>query len=157
MVAAGALGVCTAGLLGLLAQFEGTQYTPYRDPIGVLTVCRGVTNGMAPGWVVPGRRYSEAECQGKEQELLRTVVFPALSACLNRPVYQQQYSALADFAWNVGPVAVCKSTLMRKLNAGDCVGAQQEFNRWVYAGGRKYAGLVRRADARAAMFGSECP
>ncbi|HHG5564729.1 TPA: glycoside hydrolase family protein [Pseudomonas aeruginosa] len=36
---------------------------------------------------------------------------------------------------------------MRKLNAGDVRGACAELSRWVYAGGKKLGGLVRRRAA----------
>ncbi|WP_405045477.1 glycoside hydrolase family protein [Pseudomonas aeruginosa] len=42
---------------------------------------------------------------------------------------------------------MARSTLLRKLNAGDVRGACAELSRWVYAGGKKLGGLVRRRAA----------
>jgi lysozyme len=48
--------------------------------------------------------------------------------------------------------ALAKSTLLRKLNAGDVAGAGREFARWTKAKGLELAGLVRRRAAERALF-----
>ncbi len=53
-------------------------------------------------------------------------------------------AALASFVYNVGETQFSRSTLLRKLNAGDVKGACAELSRWVYAGGKVYKGLVNR-------------
>lgn len=63
---------------------------------------------------------------------------------------QSNFDALVSFDYNCG--ALGKSTLLRKLNKGDFDGAAREFDRWVYAGGVKYKGLVRRRAAERALF-----
>jgi len=74
------------------------------------------------------------------------------------PLNQQQHDALVSFTYNLGVGAFTRSTLLRRLNRGDYARAEVEFMRWVYAskgaGGPKvkYAGLVRRRKAEAAMF-----
>jgi hypothetical protein len=42
-----------------------------------------------------------------------------------------------SFAFNVGDDAFCRSTLVRKANAGDIDGACAELSRWTYAGGKQ--------------------
>ena len=42
--------------------------------------------------------------------------------------------------------------LRRKLNAHDTKGASLEFRKWVYAGGKKLPGLVRRREAERRLF-----
>lgn len=65
----------------------------------------------------------------------------------NIPVGVQ--ASMLELAYNVGTSAVCKSTMMRKANAGDYEGACNELSRWVRAGGRKVRGLEnRRADSK---------
>lgn len=63
-----------------------------------------------------------------------------------------QFSALVSFAYNVGLGALRKSTLLRKLNAGDFVGASAEFPRWNKAGGRELIGLTRRRISEQRLF-----
>ncbi len=55
--------------------------------------------------------------------------------------------ALASFVYNVGPGAYGGSTLLRKLRAGDLIGACNQLSRWVYAGGKRLRGLERRREA----------
>lgn len=55
-----------------------------------------------------------------------------------------------DFALNVGTGAFCKSTLAKKLNAGDTRGACAQLSVWVYDDGKVVQGLInRRARERA--------
>lgn len=65
-----------------------------------------------------------------------------------------------SFVFNVGldedadtkPEGLGDSTLLRKLNAGDYVGAQSEFCKWAYADGRKMKGLQNRRLAESTLF-----
>ncbi|MGB0206320.1 MAG: glycoside hydrolase family protein [Neptuniibacter sp.] len=45
-----------------------------------------------------------------------------------------------------------RSTLRRKLNRQEYVSAAEEFRRWVWAGGRKLKGLIKRREAEKALF-----
>lgn len=61
-----------------------------------------------------------------------------------------QGAALTSFAYNLGSDALAKSTLLKKLNAGDYQGAADQFLRWTKSSGKTLPGLVkRRADERA--------
>jgi len=157
-VAVGAGGIVSAFLLSFTARFEGTRYMPYQDPAvpGLLTVCRGITNRAAPGWVVAGRHYTEAECADKEAQIIQATIAPVINKCRAVPISQRQWEMLVDFAWNVGPQTVCHSTLMKKLNAGDCQGAADQFEHWVSAGGRRWQGLAKRREAEASEFRAWC-
>ena len=66
------------------------------------------------------------------------------------PLTQGQYDALVSFSFNTGSLSV--STLRKKLLRGDYEGAANEFPRWVFAGGRRRAGLVRRREAERILF-----
>lgn len=46
-----------------------------------------------------------------------------LKRCINAPLYQHEYDALVSLAYNVGPAAVCDSSIPRKLAAGDYAAA----------------------------------
>jgi lysozyme len=71
---------------------------------------------------------------------------------------QHQFDALASFVFNVGQGAFARSTLKRKLKAGDFAAAAREFERWVFAtqNGKKVRlpGLVKRRQAERALFES---
>lgn len=143
------VGLTAAGVLaiaaGLVKPWEGRELVPYRDIVGVWTVCEGIT-GKA---VVPGRHYTNAECD----KLLDTELgrhYAGVAKCITYPIRDHEMAAVVSWTFNVGVGAACGSTLVRKINAGAppaefC----RELFKWVYAGGRKVRGLERR---RAAEF-----
>ena len=65
---------------------------------------------------------------------------------------QHQFDSLLSFTYNLGAGALQASTLRKKILRHDMDGAAREFDRWVFAGGRKLAGLVRRRAAERDMF-----
>jgi lysozyme len=69
------------------------------------------------------------------------------------PLSEGQRAALIDFAFNLGAGNLQASTLRKMTNRGDMEGAAREFPKWVYAGGVKLPGLVRRRAAEAEIFG----
>ena len=146
---AATLAVSLAGLLSIAA-FEGMKPVAYRDPVGIPTVCAGHTKGVRIGQV-----KTENECQ----ELLREDASEAgrhVGKCTTAPVTQAQYDALVSLAFNIGGPAYCRSTLVRKLNAGDCKGAANEFLRWVRARGKVLPGLVKRRAEEQLRFLTGC-
>ncbi|MBK9497324.1 MAG: glycoside hydrolase family protein [Xanthomonadales bacterium] len=161
IVKAGSAGIVTAFLLAWLTMYESSgvrKLVPFEDIAvpGLWTVCNGITNRAAPGWVVPGKRYTESECEAKEIWLIEGVFAPAIAKMVTVDITQRQWEMLIDFAWNVGLENLRTSTLLRRLNAGDCTGAVEEFDKWVRAGKRKYPGLVKRRDANQAQFVGWC-
>lgn len=65
---------------------------------------------------------------------------------------QNQFDALVSFVFNVGATNFSKSTLLRKLNAGDYEGAADEFHRWKHQKGKVLRGLVRRRAEESEYF-----
>lgn len=64
-----------------------------------------------------------------------------------------QYGALVSWAFNMGCGATKTSTLIKRLNRGENVNKvlSAELPKWVYAGGKKLPGLVRRRNAEIAL------
>ena len=91
-----------------------------------------------------------------EAERLLRVDLGWVQECLARrvtaPVTQEQYDALASFVFNIGGPQFTSSTLLRKLNALDYLGAAQEFMRWNKQRGVVLKGLTRRRASERAMF-----
>jgi lysozyme len=147
-----AAGVSAAVLLAagvLIGKWEGVRYTPYRDAVGVLTVCYGHTGPD----IVPGKRYTLAECQALLDADMREAN-AAVRRCLPMPMLRGPEVALTSLVFNVGPRAVCGSTIQRKALANDWPGACEAIDMWRLAGGRVLRGLVlRRADERAICEG----
>jgi lysozyme len=68
------------------------------------------------------------------------------------PLNENQFSALVSFVYNVGPVALERSTLLRLLNAGNYGAVPRELNKYVMAKGVRLAGLVRRRAREGALW-----
>ncbi|MEM6435912.1 MAG: lysozyme [Cyanobacteria bacterium P01_D01_bin.115] len=141
------------GLL-IIESFEGLELTAYQDSVGIWTIGYGHTSMAGPPTVTPGLRISEAEAERILQQDLK-VFERGVDAALAIATTADQFSAMVSFAFNVGVGALEDSTLLRKHNAGDFVGAADEFLRWVFAGGQKLAGLERRRNAERALYLSQ--
>jgi lysozyme len=63
-----------------------------------------------------------------------------------------QFDALVSFTYNLGGEALQRSTLRRKINREEHAEVPEQFMRWVWAGGRKLRGLVRRRAAEAKVY-----
>ncbi|WP_237451604.1 lysozyme, partial [Providencia rettgeri] len=60
-------------------------------------------------------------------------------------------AAIYSFVYNVGTGAFARSTMLKKLNAGDIAGACNELKRWTYAGGKEWKGLITRREIESAV------
>lgn len=128
-----------AVMLGNADGLEGRRYYAYQDVVGVWTVCDGHTGTD----IRRGHRYTDKECDNLLKADLRKVantIDPLIKVRIPEPTR----AALYSFTYNVGSGAFASSTLLKKLNNGDQVGACEELRRWVYAGGMKWKGLMNR-------------
>lgn len=131
---------------GLVSYYEGYSPTGYADPVNIPTACTGHTGRD----VVVGKRYTPEQCSVWLDEDLREAAL-AVDRCITSPMQDYQWAALTSAAFNAGPKIVCGSTLQRLANKGDWPHACRELMRWVYAGGIKLRGLVRRRQAEMKM------
>jgi lysozyme len=75
-----------------------------------------------------------------------------VEALVKAPVSPNQMAAMVSLAYNIGLANFGQSTLLRKINAGDLVGAADQFIRWNRARGKVMTGLTRRRTAEASLF-----
>jgi lysozyme len=149
---AAVMAVSAGGALFVISH-EGTEHQVYLDPVGIPTVCTGHTSTVSAKDV--GKQFSSEVCANLlRQDLVASE--RAVKRLVKQPITQAQYDALVSFTFNVGASNLASSTLLKKLNAGQCLAAAREFNRWVYARGVKLAGLVRRRHEESAMFATGC-
>jgi lysozyme len=135
-----AVALSAAGLVAL-ASWEAFRSEPYRDIGGVWTDGFGNTNNVQPGKPV-------TVPQALNQLLINVrTAEGAVNTCITKPMTQGEYDAFVKFTFNVGNSAFCNSTLVRKFNAGDNVGACNELNKWVYVKGQRVQGLANRREA----------
>ena len=133
--------------IDVLKHFEGCKLKAYRDSVGVLTIGYGSTGSH----VSEGMNISQTEAE----ELLKKDLArfeKGVENLVTVTINDNQFSALVVFSYNVGLGNLSKSTLLKKLNAGDYDGAAHEFLKWNKAGGVILLGLTRRRDAEAKLF-----
>ena len=125
-----ALAGMAISLIGIaqLKMDEGLRLTAYKDQADVLTICYGSTHG-----VHPGQTLTEEQCDQKLRTELDQYI-KGVREAVHRPITQGQMDTLVNFAYQFGVKNLSRSTLVSKINAGDCYGAAREFSRWVYVG-----------------------
>lgn len=125
--------------------FEGLRTVAYRDPVGIPTICFGETVGVNMGQI----RTIE-ECKAMLADSLE-IANKAVERCVRVPMSADRHAALVSFTYNIGGTAFCTSTLVRKLNAMDILGACNELPRWNKAKGIVLPGLVKRREQERQM------
>jgi GH24 family phage-related lysozyme (muramidase) len=131
--------------IDLIKRFEGFSPAVYICPAGYPTI--GYGHVMKPQ---EREQFAGGITTEQAETLLRQDLQTAERAVLriiNVPLTDGQFDALVSFTFNLGAGALQRSTLRRKVNRGDHAAVPAEFRKWVWAGGRKLEGLVRRRDA----------
>ena len=81
-----------------------------------------------------------------------TVFENAVNRLVTVNITQNEMGALVSFAYNCGTGNLKASTLLKKLNAGNFLGAADEFLKWDKAGGKRLKGLTLRRAAEYDLF-----
>ncbi|MCH2546225.1 MAG: lysozyme [Alphaproteobacteria bacterium] len=127
-----------------IKHYEGVKLKPYVDVAGVKTICAGHT-----GYGV-NRQVATQELCNELMHVDLANAHAAIERHVTVALPQSRGMALLSFVFNLGETQFRKSTLLKKLNAGNTRAACDELMRWIYAGGKVRHGLVlRRADERA--------
>jgi lysozyme len=138
----------------LCKEFEGFRSKPYICPAGYPTIGYGtvykpngskvtmqdqpISKELAEEWLIT--------------ELRNNYMAGVLRASPRLIANPQALGAITDFAYNLGVPRYRASTLKRRVDAQDWEGAATELHKWVYGGGRKLPGLVRRRQAEADLL-----
>lgn len=134
--------------LAALKRYEGLRLTSYRDIVGVWTLGYGSTGSH----VKPGMTITEPEAEALlRKDLSRFEA--AVTNLVKVKLTDNQFAALVSFSFNVGIGAFQKSTLLKKLNAGNYNAVPAELMKWTKAGGRQVQGLVNRRAQEGALWG----
>jgi Phage-related lysozyme (muraminidase) len=132
-----------ATAVSMVQAHEGLRTKAYLDPVGIPTICYGHTGPE----VKLGLTYTVERCN---DILLKDIALhrAGVEKCIKAPLTPNQRDAVVSFAFNVGVPKFCKSTMARKLNARDYIGAADEFPKWANArvNGKlvKLPGLIKR-------------
>jgi lysozyme len=141
--------ITNQGLM-LIKQFEGFSPTIYLDAAGLPTI--GYGHLLRAG---EAEMFKDGITEPMAQALLIKDVLRAEQAVLRlitAPLTNGQFDALVSFTFNLGSGALQRSTLRRKVNRDEHDNVPAELMKWVWAGGRKLKGLVKRRAAEAAVY-----
>lgn len=134
-----ALAVAAVGV------YEGFSATAYPDIIGVPTICYGETMG-----VKLGEKATREQCD--EKLSARLAEFNSgVDSCVHVVLPDTRRVAFVSLAYNIGIPAFCRSTTVRKINAGDVPGACDAMLLFNRAGGKVVAGLTKRRQSEREM------
>lgn len=133
-----------------------TCYQAYLDTIAepdVPTIGHGQTRLFNPDGSVlravrMGDLLTREEADRQFAVGLRVQYWQPYRACLTADALAAETdAAMTSLGWNIGTSGLCRSTALRRLNAGDVAGACEALTWWNRAGGRIVRGLQnRRAD-----------
>ena len=133
-------------LIEFIKRAEGCRLKAYQDVAGVWTIGYGHTKDVKPG---------DSITQYQADQFLRQDVGVFASRvnrlrCINT---QGKFDAITDFCYNLGMANYESSTLRRYIESGRATWEiQEQFLRWVNAGGKKQGGLVSRRIWEAARY-----
>ena len=129
-----------------MMEMEGLRLEAYEDAAGVPTIGYGHTKNV---------RMGDKISEYWAKEMLREDIEEAewLVKALHVAKTEGQLDALVSFVFNLGIGRLMTSTLLKVIrNGGSMQQIKKEFKRWVYAGGKKMPGLVKRREWEAKRF-----
>lgn len=132
--------------IALIKKFEGLSLKAYQD-----------AGGLSIGY---GHYLLKNELFRKitkeEAEILLEKDFSKSDAVIERYVKvsltDNQRAALLSLIFNIGGGGFVKSTLLKKLNAGDYSSAADNFDKWIYSQGKINTTLVKRRKEEKQIF-----
>lgn len=131
---------------------DGLIY-PYLCPAGYWTIGYGTTR------LLDGSRVSadtKPITEDEAEDLLYYDVRKALVQVAGvSPILAQsdeRLAALTSFVYNLGIARYVASTLRKRVDAQDWLGASIEIRKWVWGGGKRLPGLVKRRNDEAELL-----
>lgn len=137
----------TQNAIVLIKHFEGFSSKPY--------VCSGGFLTIGTGHLITKNEKFDEITEDEGEELLRNDLIKSESSVLRLisiPLEDYQFDALVSFTFNLGGGALQCSTLRQKVNREEHDDVPDEFRKWIYAGGRKLKGLIKRRETEAILY-----
>ena len=140
------MAVFSVDCLDLVKEFEGFRANAYPDPgtnAEPWTIGYGHTEDVHPWMTCTSEQATEWLRVDLEWASLSVEDYVRVE------LWQSAHDALTSLVFNIGATAFSESTLVERLNNGEPVLTviSEELPRWVNAGGREMAGLVRRRES----------
>ena len=145
--------------LALVKSWEGLYLAAYHgaaDRPGLLTIGYGHTDAAGPPKVTAGMKITEAQAV----DILKNDLWRCESAVeqlVKVELNDNQFAALVSFVFNCGEANFKKSSLLRKLNAGDYESVPAELMKWTMANGKRVQGLANRRAAEGGLWVKGAP
>lgn len=140
-----ALSLSAAGFVGIALNEGYTDKAVIPIPGDVPTLGFGTTVGVKLGdKTTPPAALARALRDVSKDE-------GAVKRCVKVPLSQNEYDAAIQLSYNIGQTAFCKSTVVKRWNAGDYAGGCEAFLMWNRAGGKVVQGLVNRRQKERAL------
>ncbi len=134
--------------IDIIKRFEGFSSTVYFCPAGYPTIGYGHV-------VLDHEDFSNGVSKRQAETLLKKdaqIAERAVLRLITVPLTDGQFDALVSFTYNLGGGALQRSTLRRVINRGDHYDVPWQLMRWVWAGGKKLNGLIRRRLAESDLY-----
>ena len=132
-------------MIAVIKKFEGLRLKAYKCPAGVYTIGYGHTENV----------FADSEISElMADQILRKDLknFEQAINNLDLPLLQCEFDALVSFVFNIGIGNFNKSTLKKLLLQKKFFYAVKEFDKWVFAGGKKLPGLQNRRNKERKIF-----
>jgi len=134
--------------LRLIRAFESFSPIPYVCPAGYKT--------LGYGHVVKPTEVFDLPLSPESGKIILLkdvgVSERAISRLIRVPLSQNQWDALTSWTFNLGSGALQSSTLRSVINRQEYDEAPDQIRRWIYAGGRRLNGLIKRREIEARLF-----
>lgn len=130
-----------AQLIALLMSLEGFSTCSYHD--------------RTHHTIGYGTRAAAGTCISEKEAYrqLSKIASIHLKAAKKLPnLNENQQIALASFRFNIGQTAFRDSQLVKYVKEGKLELAAKEFDKWIYSGGKKLNGLVKRRNVERRLF-----
>lgn len=137
----------------LICKYESFQPKPYMCPANVPTIGYGTTR------YPNGNKVSLSDKPITKAQALDYLAFDLskfekdVDALCTDLLNQNQFDALVSFTYNLGAGSLRSSTLLKKVNNNpNDKTIALEFDKWVYANGKKLQGLINRRKEESKLY-----
>ena len=132
-------------MIAVIKKFEGLRLKAYKCPAGVYTIGYGHTENV----------FADSEISELMADQILRKDLQKFEQAINNmdlPLLQCEFDALVSFVFNVGIGNFNKSTLKKLLLQKKFFYAAKEFDKWVFANGKKLPGLQSRRTKERKIF-----
>lgn len=138
--------------LEVIKKFEGCRLKAYLCPANIPTIGFGNTFYEDGTKVKIGDEITQERANILLQNTLKQFE-QYVDSYTRDDINQYQFDALVSFCYNLGPINLKNSTLLKKINANpNDPTIADEFSKWTKAGGKTLMGLVLRRKEEAQLY-----